>query len=102
MIHENKCADGKSVTGETRIKSSSFIQTLHDKIRHKTSLKKYMIRATKIRWLTYKEDLEHCELWDKKKEINVVNMKHDYDETFGVKCLLDNKPQQIVHVYAKF
>ena len=27
-----------------------------------------MIRSTKIRWLTYKEDAEHWDSWDKKKE----------------------------------
>ena len=27
-----------------------------------------MIRSTKIRWLTYKEDMEHLQSWDKKEE----------------------------------
>ena len=27
-----------------------------------------MIRSTKVRWLTYEEDMEHWESWDKKKE----------------------------------
>ena len=59
MIHENKCEDGKSSLGETRIKSLNKIQTLRDKIGHKISLVQHMIRSTKIRWLTYQENVEH-------------------------------------------
>ena len=59
MIHGNKCADGKSSSGKSTIKSINKIQTLYDKIRHKTSLDQYMIRSTKIKWLTYKEDIKH-------------------------------------------
>jgi len=68
MIHENKCEDGKSLSSESRIKGLNEIQTLYDKIGHKTSLDQYMIRSTKIRWLTYNEDMEYWELWDKKEE----------------------------------
>ena len=38
MIHENKGADGKALSKETRMKSLNEIQALFDKIRHKTSL----------------------------------------------------------------
>ena len=61
MIHENKCADGKSLSNETRMESLNEIQTLFDKIGYKTSLEQHVIRSTKVRWLTYKEDMEHWE-----------------------------------------
>ena len=38
MIHENKCADGKSSSIESRIKSLNEFQTLYDETGHKTSL----------------------------------------------------------------
>ena len=50
------------------MKSLNEIQTLQDEIGCKTSLDEYMIRSTKIRWLTYNEDVEHWESWDEKKE----------------------------------
>ena len=34
------------------------IETLYKHSGHKTSLDNYMIRSTKIRWLTYKENME--------------------------------------------
>ena len=58
MIHENKCENGKSSSNKTRIKSLTEIQTLYDKIGHKTSLEEYLIRSTKGRWLNYEEDTE--------------------------------------------
>ena len=66
MIHENKCEDGESLSGEMKIKSLNELQTLYDNVGHETSLDEYMIRSTKVRWLTYEEDMEHCESWDKK------------------------------------
>ena len=50
MMHENKCAEGKSSSNDSRIKSSNEIQTLYDKIGYKTSLDQCMIRSTKTRW----------------------------------------------------
>ena len=44
MIHENKCADGKSSSNKSRMKSLNEIQTLYDKIGYKTSLHECMIR----------------------------------------------------------
>ena len=38
LTHENECADGKASSNETRMESSNEIQTLFDKIGHKTSL----------------------------------------------------------------
>ena len=58
MMHENKCAVGKTLSNESRIKSLNEIQTLYDEVGCKTSLNQHMIRSTKIRWLTYK-DMEH-------------------------------------------
>ena len=69
MIQENKCADGKSSSSESRIKSLNEIQTLYDKIGHKTSLDQCMIRSIKIRLLTFKDDVKYWELWDKKEEV---------------------------------
>ena len=68
MIHENRCADGKSSSNEVRMESLKEIQTLYDKIGVKMSLDEYMIRSTKIRWLTYGQDMEQWELWDKKEQ----------------------------------
>ena len=48
--------------------SQTEIQTLYDKIGFKTTLDEYMIRSTKFRWLTCREDMKHWELWDKKEE----------------------------------
>ena len=45
-----------------------MIQTLYDKIGHKTPLDQCMIRSTNVGWLTYIEDMEYWELWDKKEE----------------------------------
>ena len=58
MIHQNGCADGKSSSGKSRIKSLNEFQTLLDKIGHKTSLEQHMISSTKIRWLIFEEDVE--------------------------------------------
>ena len=49
MIHENKCADGRSSSNESRMESLKEIQTLYDKIGCKTSLDEHMIRPTKAR-----------------------------------------------------
>ena len=68
MIHENKDPDGKSLSNEKRMDSLNEIQTLFDNSGYKTTLDQHMIRSTNIRWLTYKEDMEYWELWDKKEE----------------------------------
>ena len=68
MIYENKCADGKSSSNESSIKSLTEIQTLYDKTEHSTSLDQRMIRSTKIIWLTHKEDIEYWNVWVKKEE----------------------------------
>ena len=41
----------------------------------------YVIRSTKIRWLTYKEDMEHWHLWDEKEEcLNRNSRSREADE----------------------
>ena len=44
MMHEIKCAGGKSSSNESRMESLNEIQTLYDKIGYKTSLHECMIR----------------------------------------------------------
>ena len=68
MINENKCAHGKSSSNESRMESLNKIQTLYDNIGNKTSLDEFMIRSTKISWLTFKKDVQHWGLCDKKEE----------------------------------
>ena len=87
MIHENKCADGKSSSNESRIKSLNEIQTLYDKIGHKTSLDECKIRSTKIRWLTYKEDMDYWDVWDKKKEYLNKNSRSREREADKIRAL---------------
>ena len=69
MIHENKYADGKSSSNESKMESLNEILTLQDKNGYKTLLDEYMIRSTSIRWLTYGEDMEHWDL--RNKNINI-------------------------------
>ena len=87
MIHANKCADCKSSSKESRIENLNKIQTLYDKIGYKTSLDQYMIRSTKIRWLTCKEDVEHWKLWDKKQEHLNRNGRSREREADNIKAL---------------
>ena len=87
MILENKCADGKSWLNESRIKSLNEILTLHDKIGYKTSLGEYMSRSTKIRWLTWREDMEHWELWDKEEEYLSRNNRSREREADEIRAL---------------
>ena len=61
MNHENKCAYAKSTSSKSWVESLNEIQTLYDEIGHETSLDQYVIRSTKTRWLTCKEDMEHWE-----------------------------------------
>ena len=68
MILENKCDNDETMSSKRRIKSLNKIETLYDKIGHETSLHQHMIRSTKVRWLTYEDDINYCELWDKKEE----------------------------------
>ena len=56
-ILENKCKVGKAITSEVRIESLNEIQTLYTEISHGPTLKDYKIRSTRVRWLTYREDV---------------------------------------------
>ena len=69
MIYENKCDDRKATSRHARMESFKEIVTLNDQSGHEASLENYMIRSTKVRWLTYKEDMEFWELWDEREEI---------------------------------
>ena len=68
VIQENKCEDGETSSSGTKIKSLTEIQTLYDETGQETSLVECMIRSTKVRWLTCKEDVKYWELWDEKEE----------------------------------
>ena len=88
MMHENECADGKSLSKESKIKSSSEILTLYDKIGHKMPLEQYMIRSKNIRWLTYNEDMAYWDLWDKNEEYlnrNGRSREREADEIGGLR-----------------
>ena len=87
MIHENKCADGKSASNESRIKSLNEIQTLYDKPGHKTSLDQYTLRSTKIRCLTCKEDTKWWDAWHKKEEYLNRNSRSREREADKIRAL---------------
>ena len=87
MKHEKKGAHTKSSSNESRTKSLKKIQTLYDKIGYKTPLDDYMIRSTKIRWLTCKEDMELWELWDKKEECLNNNRRSREREANKIRAL---------------
>ena len=44
---------------DRRMECFKEIETLYDQSGHKTSLENYIIRSTKVRWLTYEEDVEY-------------------------------------------
>ena len=54
-----KCADGKSISNKSSMEGLKEIQTLYEEIGCKTPTGECMIRSTKIRWLTCREDMEH-------------------------------------------
>ena len=58
-MHDDKCAECKSSSNESKMESLNKIQTLYDKTGYKTSLDECMIRSKTIRWLTHEEDMEH-------------------------------------------
>ena len=57
LMHENKCKDGKAMKSKARMDSFDEIATLY-KIGSKTSLEYCMIKFTKVRWLSFREDTE--------------------------------------------
>ena len=87
MIHEKECPDGKSLSNEKRMESLNEIQTLFDNLGFKTTLDQYMIRSTKVRWLTYKEDMEYWQLWDKKEEYLNRNSRSREREADRIRAL---------------
>ena len=58
MKPDKKCEFGKAMTSEATMESLNAIQTSLDEIGHETSLEYYMIRSTKVKWLSNGGDMK--------------------------------------------